>query len=164
MSRADGVVLRGHVAHALIRDLAAGTQTDAALARKYGVGRSTVGDFKRRHAAEIADVRERQGEEFAGLWTAVKRNRIAEYQRDIDLLNDMIEELAAPPCPCSATDCDARIIRDPRHLLAVIKRKHAALRSVAEELGQLPNRMTLQVSGGEQPVRHEIVGIDPESV
>jgi len=163
VSPRGGTLDAGHRYIALVRALAEG-QTQAQVAKQHDLARSTVSDFARRHRQAIAEVKADLANEFAGLWTASKRSRIAEYQRDIDLLNDMIEELAAPPCPCSAPDCDARIIRDPRHLLAVIKRKEAAMRSVAEELGQLPNRMTLQVSGGEQPVRHEIVGIDPEAV
>lgn len=173
--------LRGQVAYGLIRDLAEGTQSNARLARKYDVNASTISEFKIKNADRIAAVRADLDNRMAGLWAAEKERRIAEYQQDIALLNDSIEaqeawirelerQIADSEDGLLADDDPSTLVaikrlpRAERELGAMLKRKHAALRSISEELGQLPNRMTLTLQGGEQPVRHEIVGVDPDDI
>lgn len=162
--------LRGQVAYGLIRDLAAGTDSQARLARKYDVTVATINAFKKRNAERIAAVAADLDNVMAGLWVAHKQRRIAEYEQDIALLNDSIEAQEAyirdltERIEAGEVENASRLARADRDLGAMMKRKHAALRGVAEELGQLPNRVTLQVQGGESPVLHQIVGVDPDEV
>lgn len=168
--------LRGHIAYSLVRDLAEGTLSQRKLATKYDVAVTTITAFARREAKRIEAVKADLDNVMAGLWAADKQRRIAEYQQDIDLLNDSIEaqqawidELAkriADALEAGETDATAvsRLPRAERELGAILKRKHAAQRSIAEELGQLPNRVNVQITGGETPVLHQIVGIDPNDV
>lgn len=162
--------LRGQVAYGLVRDLAAGTESQARLAKKYDVDVTTIRAFKQRNAERIAAVAADLDDVMAGLWVAHKQRRIAEYEQDIELLNDSIEaqeryiaDLAAK-VEAGEIENATKLARADRDLGAMLKRKHAAVRSIAEELGQLPNRMTLQVEGGETAVRHEIVGVNPDDV
>lgn len=124
---------RAWVKHRLIRELALGDKTQAALAEQYGVTPGSITIFKQRHHTAIEDVRADLLDEFASLWIAKKVNRVAEYQDDVDKLSDSTE-----------TD--------------VLKVKHAALKAVAEELGQLPSRYGVSV--GSASITYKIEGVD----
>lgn len=168
--------LRGQVAYGLIRDLAEGTQSNARLARKYDVDVKSVANFKAKNAERIAAVAADMENEFAGLWSAEKRRRIAEYEQDVALVNDSIEaqtawiaELERRVLGTADGEYDSdyarkQLPRAERELGAMLKRKHAALHSIAEEMGQLPSRVNVQITGGEQPVLHQIVGVDPNDL
>jgi Cu/Zn superoxide dismutase len=135
-----GPLERGRVRLMLIDELAGKTSTNVALGKKYGVSTTAITNFGKRHAAEIAEVREKAAEEFRGLWIAEKRNRLAEYQQDAE---DVETALAAG------------INTDPSTLYGA---KHRALRNTAEELGQLPNKPgAIDVSA---KVTYEVSGVD----
>jgi hypothetical protein len=138
-----GRPLRGHVRLSLARDLAAMTSTQTELAAKYHVTQGAIAQFIDREQELIIAIRADMGNELAGLWVADKAKRIAEYERDVEQLNGALGDAdgadGAPPAP---------------DLLSV---KHRALRAVAEELGQLPARMTVKVEG---EIRTVIEGID----
>jgi len=119
----------------LWRELAAGEISRADLARKYGVSRPVITAFASRWEPEIARVREHLDDEFAGLWIANKTNRIA-------ALMDEYEH--------------AMTGRNAGHH-EWIKTRASILRAVAEELGQIPGRSTLAVTG---TVTHKLIGID----
>lgn len=125
---------RGWARAALIRDLATGEKNQVQLAQKYGVVQSSISEFADRHRDEIASVRSKIEDEWAALWVAEKFNRVAELQSDI-------EEISKLPLP-------------DKDLLRV---KHAALRQIAEELGQLKTHVEV---GGK--ITYTITGIDPE--
>lgn len=128
-----GKLERGWAKTRLIRDLATAEKTQVQLAAEYGVRQSSVSEFATRHADEIAAVRSKIDDEWASLWVADRFNRVAEMQDDIE----KISELPVPD----------------RDLLRV---KHAALRQIAEELGQLKTQVDL--SG---KITYVIEGIDP---
>lgn len=144
------ILERGHVRLALIRDLAGGEHTGAKLAKKYGVCAQAISEFKRRHEAAIAEVRGKLDDEFAGLWVARKAARLAEYENDLLCIQEAIE-LAAE---AAGDDAPPPVPAD------LLRAKHRALRAVAEELGQLPTRMDVQVSG---EVVHYAFGGDDEA-
>jgi hypothetical protein len=114
----DGPRLRGWQRVALLRDLALAEMTILEIAVKYGRAESTMYAWKRNHAAEIDAIRDDAANEFAGLWVAQKVNRVAEYQGDIESLDESGD----------------------------IAQKHKALRAVAEELGQLTSKAEIQAS------------------
>lgn len=119
----------------LCRELAEGEIKRADLARKYGLGRSAITEFAKRHAREIDDIRAQLDDEFAGLWIAQKAARIAAYQSDLEQSAE--GEYAGH--------------------YEQIRTRTQILRAVAEELGQLPPRATVAVV----PVVHVLEGVDP---
>jgi predicted transcriptional regulator len=125
----------------LITELALSDKTQTRLAEEYGVTQQSVSDFAARHANEIQVVREHTEDEFAGLALAVKANRLATYEDIVRRLTVQLNEADAIDEKTAAS-------------LAKI------LRNVAEELGHLPNRVTL---GGEVGVttRYTVEGVDP---
>lgn len=113
----------------LQRELARGEKTMRELAREYGVDHKAITKFRDRHEAVIEDMRQAIDDEFAGLWIAQKSERLAEM---IELYDD-----GTSP-------------RDRETKLSV-------LRHAAEELGQIPNRTTIDFA---QPVHVVIEGGD----
>jgi hypothetical protein len=120
----------------LQRGLATGEQTRAQLARRFGVTTSYVSQFAKKYAVEIAAIREKLDDEFAGLWIAQKELRIAAYQAEYE-----------------------RALKDPRrNHFEWINARRQILHTVAEELGALPPRQTVTVV----PVVHIIENVNLE--
>lgn len=131
-----GHLERGWVKHRLIREFALGEKTGRTLAEQYGVSVTSIANFKKRYSMEIEDVRNALADEFAGLWVAEKKSRIAEYQ-------EAAQKMA-----------DGRSPRNAEVLVSILK-------AVAEELGQLPARTNISVSN--DVVTYQIVGIDVDA-
>lgn len=121
----------------LIHELARGDQTVTALAEAYGVTQSAVSQFRDRHITEVLEVRQNLEDEFAGMWIASKRERLAVYQEDAEKLADS---------------------EDPE----LIRIKHNILKAVAEELGQLPSKMSISV--GAKTITYVVDGVDMEQL
>lgn len=142
----------------LIVDLALSGQPQEVLAEKYGVAQSSISEFKSRHLPEIAAVLADKENEFAGIAIAQKAVRLSTYA---DIL-----ETALKPVP--KTNGKGEIVygeedeNGDRKAIMEIDGAAAlkALRNVAEELGHLPNRITL---GGEVGVitNYRVEGVDP---
>lgn len=115
--------------HRLITELAKGEKTQRVLASENGVSQSSVSEFAARHADEIEERRAHLNEEFDGLWIAQKLSRLVE-----------MEELYGSTM--SNRDRETRL---------------AVLRAAAEELGQIPNRTTIDFA---QPIEINIQGAD----
>lgn len=128
---------RGWVKHKLMRELATNQKDTRTLGEEYGVSATAISKFRRRHQAEIDEIASDLENQFAALWIAGKAARIAEYQADVDMLSDVIQEVPTPD---------------------LVKIKHAAMRAVAEELGQLPSRNNIQVNNA--PVTYTVSGAD----
>jgi hypothetical protein len=128
----------------LIHEIARNEMTERQLAKKYGCAPSAINAFKQRHRGDIDEVRADLENEFSGIWIADKKSRLAVYASDVERIEEL-EQLGR--------EIDA----------ALTAAKHRALRSVAEEMGHLPNRMN--VSGEvTTKVSYEVVGVDPESL
>ena len=141
----------------LQQDLAHGGQSQEALGKKYGVTQQAISDFAERHAAAIQQIRDDAENEFAGLAIAQKAARLEVYGELI--------KAAMQPVPKVAGK-DAGYVRDEDgNVVYEIDAGVAGrlLRNVAEELGHLPNRVTL---GGEVGVRtdYTINGVNPEAL
>lgn len=128
---------RAWVRNKLIRELAEEKVTQVELAERYGVTPVSIGNFKKRHWTEITDVRDDLDNQFAGLWIAKKEARLAEYQDDVDRIGETLNH-------------------------ELLKAKQIALRSAAEEMGQLPSRFSMQVNTA--PVTYKINGVDLEKL
>lgn len=112
---------RGPYRAKLIRELAEGIKPNVQLATEYGVTAASISSFKGRHATEIAEQQADFENEFADLWIAQKRLRLAVLQDDIEETADSYEP-------------------------EVIKIRHAALLQAAKELGQLPSSAGVTVN------------------
>jgi hypothetical protein len=138
---------RAQVRIPLIQMLAVGTTSQVELAARYGVTQGAISKFGTRHAAEIQSVRE--GVEMKvvalGLWIADKVTRVGVLQDDAERIDSWLDLITedGPAAP------DAALLRV----------KHAALRAVAEELGQLTQKIDATTT-----VRYELVGVDPEEL
>jgi transposase-like protein len=143
-----GALERAHVRLQLIREIATGEHTQSELAARYGVTQQAISDFTQRHAQRIADVAAKLDDEFAGLWVANKAKRIATYQQQID---DIAELLGDPEQAVKAGVGYAETVRTAQ----------AAMRAVADELGQIPARMQVEHSGS---LNVQLNGVDLEAL
>lgn len=129
----------------LIRELALTNKTQDQLAEEYGVVQSSISEFKTRNADAINAIREDAADEFAGIWIADKANRVMAYKEQVDYLVDRM----------------AREVEDDPH--SALRVAQSALKSAAEEMGQLTVRTRSEVSG-DVLVRSEVVGVDPADI
>lgn len=127
--RHHGKLERAYARRRLILDLAREEKTQEQLAALYECSQSSISEFKARHMAAILEARENLNNEFAGLWIAQKLDRLAELEA---LFEDTV----------SARD------RETKAML---------LRHAAEELGQIPNKTTLDITA---EVKVRIEGLD----
>lgn len=153
--RKPGKLNRGHVKFRLIRALADGSKTQSQLARDFGVVSSAITQFKQAHRAEIEAVRADLNNEFAGLVLANKANRLAELEADIEAIGDGRIRV-------TIEGEDGREITSEKVDPALLRAKHAALKAIAEELGQLPSK--LNVSVDPVTVRYEVSGVPDEDL
>jgi hypothetical protein len=145
----------------LIVELATSGKTQTKLAEEYGVAQPSISDFAKRHRQTIEQVRADQENEFAGIAIAEKAIRLATY---LDVLDTALK-------PVPKVNAKGEIMmglpdeNGERHPIMEIDAGVAQkiLRNVAEELGHLPNRVTL---GGEVGVttNYRINGVDPEAL
>lgn len=145
----------------LQRELADGSLTQEALGAKYGVTQQAVSAFAKRHAETIQAMREDAENEFAGLLLAKKANRLAALE---ELYHKALEPTPkvtpAGKVVIAEYDADGK----PVYVQEIDGRLAAqVIKQTAEELGQLPNRVTL---GGEVGIKtnYKIEGVDPEGL
>ncbi len=133
--------------------LAHGGHTQQEIGDKYGVTQQSVSEFAARHRETIQQIRDNAADEFAGLAIARKAARLEAYQELLDACMQPVPKVAGK---------DADFVRDEEgNVVYEIDAGVAGrlLRNVAEELGHLPNRVTV---GGELAVtNYTINGVDP---
>ncbi len=137
--------IRGRRRLSILTDLASGDYTNVALAEKYGVSHTTIGNYAEKYRDRIETIRQDVTNELAGLWVAQKKNRLAEYEQQIEDLEEAAKGL------------------DPTEITPLIRAAQAALRAVAEELGDLPQRIKVE-SDTRSSVRYSIEGVDPKDL
>lgn len=140
---------RGHVKWALMRDLADGLPSTQ-IYKKYNTTATSLDQFKKRHRAEIEELKSTVEAEMHHLWIASKGNRLAEYQQSVEDVEAALAALLQLGTTLGPQD------------MQLIKEKRALLRNVAEELGQLPSRNNVQVTGAQ--VNYVFDGIDPDAL
>lgn len=155
-----------------ILQLATGDLSQADIARGVGVSQHSVHEFAKEFAAEIAAVEAELEAEFRGLWIADKYNRLAELQDDADEIGDLVATRMASGDPrngminINAGDegegAEVEVEVKTDDTVRWIKLRHAALRYAAEELGQIPNRMQLNVGG--KIATYKLDGVDIDQV
>lgn len=133
--------------HALLRDLAEGIKTQRQLAAKYGVTQPAISQFIDRHEDEIEEFRANLNDELSLLWVTNKANRLAEYERDLQQLQGFIDDLEPKVNEDGTVEqADNALVR--AQLGNLVRAKQAGLRAIADELGQIPNKITVGVDPG----------------
>lgn len=135
---------RGHRKLALIRALAENNRTQEQIAEDFGITQQGVSKFLVRHREQIEQQRADLDDHFAAVWIAQKQNRVVEYQQ---LIDDLAEKVAEG-------DVDPALLRTYATLL----------RSVAEEMGQLPSRAVVQINKPQTTYRLAISADEMEAL
>lgn len=147
----------GWVKRRLIIDLAKDERTQYELADRYGCSQPAISAFKKRHQLEIASVLDDLSNEYAGLWIAEKSARIAEYQADVDQVNELLQlDMFDDDIPAEVKEAAVT------HLPALQRQKARALRNVAEEMGHLPARTIINVN--DRRASYSVEGVDLEQL
>ncbi len=129
----------------LIREIALSGKPQVQLAAEYDVSESAITQFKQRNAEAINDVRDDAANEFAGLWSAKKVNRVRAYEQQLAFVAERIEQ---------------GLEDDP---VAALKVAQAGLKAIAEEMGQLTARVAVQADVTAK-VNYEVKGMNPEDL
>jgi predicted transcriptional regulator len=119
-------------------ELATTDQSQATIAKKYGVSQPALSKFKKRHLAVIEEIRNNIADEFAGIEIANKANRLEMY-------NQLLVEAL-----------DRGDTADQQLAVKIA-------RQVAEELGHLPGRVTLSGEIG-ATTNYKIEGVNMEDL
>jgi len=133
---------RGHKWLDLIYALAQDEVDYTRLSMHYQIRKTDLALFAEQHAAAIEDAKTQVNDEFAALWITKKTSRMAEYQADLEYLNDCIETADKP--------------------LEAIRLKQQVLKNVADELGQIPGRTPTLVQNNS--VHYHVEGVDMEKL
>jgi hypothetical protein len=150
--RTHGRLERGWRKRWLMIELAKGELDVATLAHTLGAAPQSVWDFRKRHEAEIEAMVRDLEREFVALWVADKAHRLAEYQQDISDANEIIMDAMEPAAPRELDPLDPGAADEDgtpgsNQAPVWVRIKQNALRAVAEELGQIPNRVRMDLGG-----------------
>lgn len=148
--------------------------TQSEVAEHFGLHPSTVNQFAKRWQPDIEARRELVEESMADIWIADKRARVIAYADDVERIDELLGDIdlgeALEAWAAAKADGDQeleaqlldRIAGSAVGDYALLIHKHRALKSVAEELGQLPNRQTIEHQGAIATYRVE--GVDMEAL
>jgi predicted transcriptional regulator len=118
----------------VMRDLAQGEMTQGQIAKKYGVTQGAISQFADRNSDQIVEIAADLNNQFAGIAFAEKANRVAELSNDAEKVGELLAD------PATAARAGVQYAEMARV-------RQSALRAISEELGQLPSRMQVQVTG-----------------
>jgi hypothetical protein len=121
--------IRGVLRTELICDLALGELTHVELAEKYGRSTQAINSFSSRNKDEIRRAKQDQASEWAGNFSAKKKNRVSGLEQ---CLRDIEDAFADPSLSHSQRN---------RYINTVAK----LYRNIAEELGELRTQLELDV-------------------
>lgn len=137
--------------YGVIREMAAGA-TDREIADRHDVTTKCAWNFRKRHFDAIRDMRGKLDDEFAHLWIAKKGARLAEYQADLEDINDYLMRFMETMRE-AIEDGDLETLSKEMDA-ALLRQKAAILRSVAEEVGDLKQTVDLTAK-----LTYEVVGV-----
>lgn len=144
------VLDRPQVRLAVIRLLAEGVMNQTQIAARYDVSQQAVSFFSKKYFQRIEEVRDKLDDDFAGIWIAQKAARLEVYQQNVEDLQSIIDAMEKEPAIVKA------------QIATLFRAQQAAVRSVAEELGDLPTRSQVQIQS--EPVTYRIEGVDLDDV
>lgn len=122
----------GRTRLALIRDMAMGELSDRELSLQICCDVSTIKAFRALYQDEIVEVRSalagKLAIETAGLWVSRRQNRVAEYQSDIELINQAMRDIVEGP-----NGETVYIAMASREYDRLLRAKHFAMQAVRSE-------------------------------
>jgi len=130
------------------------------LARRFGVARQTMYEFRQRHEAEIQAALAQVAAELREQWIVVKAERIEAMAANVALIDERLSAVTA--AMTAATGEEGAPPPSTEDLLALIREHRALLRAVAEELGQIPNKVTMQTTG--TVINYVIEGVNLDAI
>lgn len=125
---------RADVRVQVIRAIAMGDKTNTQIARDFGVTESAIRQFKQRHEFRIDQVRKALDNEYAGIALASKVARVATYSDQVLKILEVLED-------------PAQVARAGMGYAELARVAQQGMRSIADELGQIPTRSQVEVSG-----------------
>ena len=131
------------MAEEVIAAIVLGEHGATALARRFGVSAQAVHQFRARHADEIAAALAAAAAELREQWVAVKAERIEAMAANLALIDERLSAVTA--AMAAATGEEPAAPPSNEDMLALIREHRALLRAVAEELGQIPNKVTAAI-------------------
>lgn len=148
------VIDQGQLRWEVMRALARGDDQQT-VADAYSVGIDTVKKFAVRYAATIKKIAIATDNEYAGVWIADKRERILSLQDDVEAIDQsMILTDDNGDAVLNADGSSMRGVDDK-----LLRVKHAALRQVAEEMGDLKQSVDVTAK-----LNYEVVGVLPDAL
>ena len=155
-------------AERLINDLAVGQKSYPDLAAEYGVVEQSLHQFKHRHRAEVEAKKRDQSSEYGHIWATQKGNRLrglTDRLEEVVHQIELIHEHAARETELIRTvDPDAAEVKcNSRELLAYDKEYRALAREIADQCGQLPQRVSLDAVVTRNPITDfDTIAIDDD--
>lgn len=140
---------RGIVKHDVMWILAQGELTQDEIAERYGVNQPAVSEFNRRHAHEILALREHLEDEMRAVRTTDKITRAAYYHSQVELSQHFLDEYE---------ESGGKLTQGVSEM---IRTQQAALRALADELGQIPTKVTV---ASEATVTHIVEGVNLDNL
>lgn len=140
----------------LINDLALG-RPYSELVDEYGLVEQSLHAFKMRHKADVEAKKRDQSSEYSHIWSTRKGNRLRvltcrleEVEAQIELLH---EHARREWKTISGVDPEASLVPlNSREYLAYVKEQRALLREIADQTGQLPQRVMADVTVAKSPL------------
>jgi hypothetical protein len=118
--------VKGHEVLELCREIAGSTTSDAELVRRFGgTDAQDLIWFAEYYAPMIAAIQAEVVDLTQYMWISKKELRIAEYQADVERLNELL------------------LTAEGTEVVSLMKAKHSAMAKVADEMGAIPQRMRI---------------------
>jgi len=124
----------------------------------YGVTQQSISEFAKRNADDIQAIIDSTRTLLGDIALADKAKRIAAYVETAERVDGVLD--AEREGDVEGSTFSKRTGGVP--LAELLRTQQAAYRAIAEELGDLPQR--IKVEGGGEPVKHVIEGVNVEDL
>jgi hypothetical protein len=150
----------------LINDLAMGDKPDSELAAEYDVEDQTIRFFRMRHKADIQAKKQEWATEYGHIWSTRLENRLRiltcrleDVEHQIQLLHDHARRETET---IRAVDPEASEVPvNDRVLDRYSKLQQSLLREIADQTGQLPQRVAVDVNAVKNPITdYDVIAMD----
>jgi hypothetical protein len=140
-----------------INDLALGEKSYEELATDYDVEHQTIRVFAMRHRADVHAKKQDLSSEYSHIWATQKGNRLrglTDRLEEVVHQIELIHEHAARETELIRTvDPEAAEVKvNSRELLAYDREYRALAREIADQCGQLPQRVTVDAAVIRNPI------------
>jgi hypothetical protein len=152
----------------LINDLALGARSHADIAVEYSKAEQTIAAFAMRHRPEVEAKKREQSSEYSHIWSTQKGNRIrvltARYEELQGLIDALYEHAQQETETLRNVEPDAADVPvNSKEFNAYHDRQVKLVHQIAEETGQLPQRVALDAVVTRNPITDfDVVVVDDD--